>query len=101
ILTATALGYAVGLSVKNPMVISLAGNVMLFFVLLFTPITFPARQLPAWLADLDRLLPFWHMGQLIRDTLTGAGSIAEPLLVTCVWAVAFIGLCWRASRIRD
>jgi len=96
--SSTALGYAVGLSVKNPMAIALAGNLILFFVMLFTPITFPIDRLPTWLADVDRVLPFWYMGELMRDTLTSSGGVAKPMLATSLWALIGLLVCLRAGR---
>ena len=41
---------------------NLIANALVFFVLLFSPIVFPASQLPGWLYDLHRVLPFYNGG---------------------------------------
>src|SRR5690606_40734705 len=46
-LMATAVGYAIAVSMA-PLLAQLISQVLVFFVLLFSPITFPESQLPAW-----------------------------------------------------
>jgi ABC-2 type transport system permease protein len=99
-LVATALGYAVALLFKNPNAVTLVANALLFFVLLFTPIDYPISRLPAWLATAERVLPFWHLGELMRDSLTGVGPLLMPGLVCLGWGVAASSVCIKVAARR-
>ncbi|GGD42409.1 multidrug ABC transporter permease [Microbacterium faecale] len=62
---ATAVGYAIAVSLP-PTLAQLVTQVLVFFVMLFSPITFPARQLPAWFQSLHDVLPIQAAGDLMR-----------------------------------
>lgn len=100
-LVATATGYALGLGVKNPNSAALLSNALLFFVLLFTPIHYPIDRLPGWLAGAEKVLPFVHMGDLMRHSLTGDGALVTPLLIVAAWGAAGVALCMRLATPRD
>jgi len=101
LVTATAIGYAIGLWIKNPKAVTLVVNALLFFILLFTPIDYPISRLPTWLADAERVLPFFRIGELMRDTIVGSGPLLVPMLITGGWAVVAGGLCVRAALVRS
>jgi ABC-2 type transport system permease protein len=44
--------------------------VLVFFIMIFSPVMFPASQLPQWLAELHKFLPIQYMADLSRGTLT-------------------------------
>jgi ABC-2 type transport system permease protein len=87
--TATALGYAVA-HLLSPMLAMLASQVLIFAVLLFSPVNFPADRLPDWLAALHQVLPVQYMAQAVREGLAGPpdGVAAVPYAVLAVWCVA-------------
>jgi len=87
-LTATAIGFMVALLTPNGTLANLAGNLMLFFILLFSPINFPPDRLPSWLAAVHRGLPIQYMADLFRGTLTGGGGLALAFLVVGGWCIA-------------
>ena len=94
---ATSVGYAIAVSVQ-PMLAQLITQVLVFFVLLFSPITFPTSQLPDWFQTLHDFLPVRTGGDLLRaglasDTFEGSG---QDLLVLCVWCLAGIAITIRA-----
>jgi ABC-2 type transport system permease protein len=68
VLTATAVGYAIA-SVLPPMLAGLLTQVLIVFVLMFSPLNFPVERLPDWLAAIHRVLPIQAMGEVIRGTL--------------------------------
>lgn len=88
-LTATSVGYAIA-SLLPPMIANLTTQVLVVFVLMFSPLTFPADRLPDWLATAHRVLPIQAMGEVIRGTLASnvfplaPGSVA----VLVAWCVA-------------
>ena len=70
ILTATSIGYAIA-SLLPQMLANLLTQVLVVFVLMFSPLTFPAERLPGWLATVHSVLPIQAMGDVIRGTLAG------------------------------
>jgi ABC-2 type transport system permease protein len=88
-LTATAVGYAIA-SLLPPMLSNLVTQVLVVFVLMFSPLNFPADRLPDWLAAVHRVLPIQAMGEVMRATLAGN---AFPLtwgtfLLLAAWCLA-------------
>jgi ABC-2 type transport system permease protein len=88
-LTATSIGYALA-SVLPPMVANMASQVLVVFILMFSPLNFPADRLPGWLAAIHRVLPIQAMGELMRGTLA---SNAFPITLG---AFALLG-AWCAA----
>jgi ABC-2 type transport system permease protein len=101
-ITASCVGYALA-SVLPPMVANLLSQVLVVFVLMFSPLNFPAARLPDWLQAVHAALPIQSMGEVIRGTLASnafplyAGSFAM-LGVWCLggFAVAYVALDRRA-----
>ncbi|MDO5618246.1 ABC transporter permease [Kocuria sp.] len=96
-ITATAVGYAIALTFK-PMVAQLLSQVLVFFVLLFSPVTFPASQLPQWFAAVHDALPVRPAADLIRaglasETFTASG---RDVLILAIWAALGLFLAVRA-----
>ncbi len=94
---ATAVGYAIAVSMQ-PMLAQLLTQVLVFFVLLFSPITFPAGQLPAWFQSVHDVLPARPGADLLRaglasDTFDASG---RDLIVLGVWCVLGLALSLRA-----
>ena len=89
-LMSVTVGYALALAIKNPLVTNVIVNALIFVVLLFSPIVYPASQLPGWLYDVHRVLPFESMATVIRAGLTTglATDVGVSFLVLGVWAVA-------------
>lgn len=89
VLTATSVGYAMA-SLLPPLVAQMASQVLVVFILMFSPLNFPADRLPDWLATIHRILPIQAMGEVMRGTLA---PDAFPLtvgavLVLAAWCVA-------------
>ena len=68
VLTATSVGYAMA-SVLPPMVAQMASQILVVFILMFSPLNFPVERLPGWLATIHSFLPIQAMGELMRGTL--------------------------------
>ncbi|MEE6282689.1 ABC transporter permease [Georgenia sunbinii] len=94
---ATAVGYAIAVTLQ-PMLAQLVSQVLVFFVLLFSPITFPATQLPQWFQTVHDVLPVRPGADLLRaglasDTFTADG---RDLAVLVAWTVVGIAVTLRA-----
>ena len=97
------LRYDLPLAIKNPMVTNVVVNAPVFVVLLFSPIVYPASQLPSWLAGVHRVLPFESMATVIRAGLTSgfATQVGTSFLVVGAWAVAgCAATAWVVGRRR-
>lgn len=94
---ATAVGYAIAVSVP-PMLAQLITQVLVFFVLLFSPITFPGSQLPQWFQTLHDFLPVRPGADLLRAGLAAETfeATSRDLVVLAVWCVIGIAITLRA-----
>lgn len=91
-LTASAIGYAIAVALP-PLLTQLVTQVLVFFVMLFSPVTFPAGRLPEWFQVVHDVLPFRPAADLIRagllsDTYTASGRDLIVLLAWCALALA-------------
>ena len=92
-LTATSVGYAIA-SLLPQQIANLLTQVLVVFVLMFSPLNFPAERLPDWLATIHQFLPVQAMGEVIRGTV--ASNVfpltLEPFVVLTVWCIAGFGI---------
>lgn len=101
---ATSVGYAMGHVIPEPRVTTLLMNMVIFLVLLFSPIVVPITQFPDWWASVQRVLPFWHMSVVMRDALTSgllASSVAASYVVLVGWTIGGMAAAgWVVGRRR-
>jgi ABC-2 type transport system permease protein len=98
-LTSAAVGYAMA-TLLPPVIAQLMSQVLVFVVLLFTPISFPADRMPAWAQQLHEWLPLEPMAQVVRSGLAPQdfsvpGRSWVVLALWCVAAVTGAGLALR------
>lgn len=103
-LTGTLLGYALAHGIPSPMVTRLASTTLIFILFGFSPIMFPASQLPAWLVSANRWLPFGSMATIIRSALvhglaTPAGA-GRAYVTVCAWGALAALVSARVVRHR-
>jgi len=100
-LTASAVGYAMA-CVLPPMVALLLTQVLVVFVLMFSPLNFPAERLPGWLQAVHAVLPIQAMGEVIRGTLAGGTFplAAGPFLLLAAWCAGGLGVAYLTLRRR-
>ncbi len=99
----TLLGYAMAHSIPKPEVTQLISQFLIFAIFGFSPISYPAENLPGWLAELHEYLPFGHMANVVRDSLTDgiARDVGRSYFVLAVWtllAAALSGLVLGRRR---
>jgi ABC-2 type transport system permease protein len=94
VFTATMLGYALAHAVPSPMVVMGLTQVLIFAVVGFSPINYPADRLPEWLQQVHAWMPFESMGQVVRAALTDGivTDIARPHVVLGVWASVSVAI---------
>jgi ABC-2 type transport system permease protein len=95
-LTATSIGYALA-SLLPQYAAVLVSQVLVVFVLMFSPLNFPADRLPEWLAAIHRVLPIEAMGDALRGTLAHNAFPLhlETLASLAVWCVASLVVTLR------
>lgn len=94
---ATSVGYAIAVSCQ-PMLAQVLTQVLIFFVMLFSPVTFPASQLPGWYRSLHDVLPVQAGADLIRAGLAADHFSADgrDLLVLTAWTALGLAVTLRA-----
>lgn len=99
-LTAAAVGYAMA-SLLPPALAMLMTQALVFVVLLFSPVSYPAERMPGWLQGAHEWLPIQPMAQLVRAGLA-SDTFALPtrsLVVLVVWCAASVaGAIWSLRR---
>jgi ABC-2 type transport system permease protein len=96
VLTTTSIGYALA-SILPQMLANLVTQILVVFVLMFSPLNFPPERLPDWLAAIHAVLPIQAMGEVIRGTLAGNvfPLVAGPFLLLGAWCIAAFALTGR------
>ena len=101
-LMAASVGYAMGNAISNARLIPLVTNLVVFFVLLFSPIAFPASQFPQWLQTLNTWLPFEHMAAVVRASLAPQlvlGGVVKDYLIVAAWILGgWLAAAWVVGR---
>ena len=77
----------------------LATQIIVFAIMIFSPIMYPSDQLPHWLAEVHRFLPVKYMADLSRGTLTDL-SVNLGLAFAVVGAWCLFGLVVTSLLIR-
>lgn len=99
--TASAVGYAIA-TASPPQATQQVSSFVSIGVLLFSPVSLPAEQLPAALQAVHDVLPIESMADVVRWSLTG-GYVADPArafaLVT-VWCMGALLLSARVATRR-
>jgi len=101
LVTAASVGFAMAHAISNPMLTGLITNVLVFAILLFSPINFPPERLPGWLAAIHRWLPLQHSANVMRAGLTDgiATDVGVSFAVLGCWALgAWLLTGWVVGR---
>lgn len=69
-LSGTFMGYSMAFALPKPMMVQVLTQIIIFLVMLFSPIMYPVEQLPGWLQSVHQVLPIKYMADLMRGTLT-------------------------------
>lgn len=99
---AAAVGYAIAVLLP-PLLAQLVTQVLVFFVMLFSPITFPATQLPGWFQTVHDVLPFRPSADLLRAGLVSQnyGASWRDFAVLLAWCALGLVISVRALVRRD
>ncbi|MDH5373818.1 MAG: ABC transporter permease [Acidimicrobiia bacterium] len=100
-LMATSVGFAVAHAIPEPRFTNLITNAVMFMAILFAPIVVPIAQFPDWWASVHRVLPFFHMAQVIRSSLSNGlvESAGVSWAVLAIWTLgAWLVAGWVVGR---
>jgi ABC-2 type transport system permease protein len=100
-LTSAAVGYAMA-TLLPPLIAQLMTQLLVFVVLLFSPVSYPAERMPEWLQATHQFLPIEPMAQLMRaglahDTFTVP---TQSVLVLSAWCILAVLAALAALRHR-
>ncbi|GAA1617299.1 ABC transporter permease [Leucobacter chromiireducens] len=100
-LTAASIGYAFAV-ILPPMIAMLLSQLLVFLLLLFSPISFPAAHLPQWLQNVHDVLPIESMANLMRAGLAGQtfSASGRDLLVVLLWCAGSVAVALLTLRKR-
>jgi ABC-2 type transport system permease protein len=102
-LMANSVGFGFAHAIPEPRITNLLVNIIIFLVLLFSPIAFPIANFPAWFAAVHRVLPFFHMANVVRASLTDGmvDNLAVSYLVVLAWTTgSWLLAAWVVRRRR-
>jgi ABC-2 type transport system permease protein len=102
-LVASSLGYAIGHAIANPMLSGALVQLCNFIAFGFAPIIMPPDQLPNWLAEINRWVPFESMGTVMRSALSSLPTpgVGRAYLMLVVWTAAALSVAGLAIGRRD
>jgi len=94
-LSGTFVGYAMAMAVPKPMMAQVLTQIIIFIVMLFSPVMFPVERLPGWLQAIHQVFPIQYMADLIRGTLTDLDvNLGLAFIVVGAWCLAGFGVTW-------
>jgi ABC-2 type transport system permease protein len=64
------LGYTLAHGAPKPEIAHVITQILIFVIMIFSPVLYPVEQLPDWLAKVHSVLPIQYMADLSRGTLT-------------------------------
>lgn len=88
----TFVGYSMAFAVPKPMMVNVLTQIIVFCVMMFSPVMFPVERLPGWMQAVHQVLPIQYMADLIRGTLTDLPvNLGKAFAITGAWcAVGFV-----------
>ncbi len=99
-LISAAVGYAMA-TLLPPQLAHLMTQVLVFVVLLFSPVSYPAERMPGWLQGVHSVLPIEPMAQVVRGGLAHEDFSVpgRSVAVLVIWTVASLaGATWSINR---
>ena len=100
-LMAASVGLGIAHGIRSALIGGLITNLLMFVALMFSPIAMPIEQFPAWLADLHRVLPLYHMAVVIRAGLTTGlvSDVGASYLILTAWTLGGLAAAgWVIGR---
>ena len=90
-ISGVSLGYTLAHGAPKPEMAHVATQILVFVIMIFSPVLYPVEQLPDWLAKVHSVLPIQYMANLSRGTLTDL-EVDLGLAFIVVGAWCLVGL---------
>jgi len=88
-MTGIFVGYAFAHGAPKPQMAHVATQIIVFAMMIFSPVMYPVEQLPNWLVALHKVLPIQYMAELSRGTLTDLDvNLGLAFSITGAWCIA-------------
>jgi len=101
-LTGVSIGYCIAHGAPKPQMAHLATQIIVFVIMLFSPVMYPADQLPDWLSTIHQFLPVKYMADLSRGTLTDINvNLGLAFGVVGAWCLMSLVLTYILVRRRQ
>jgi ABC-2 type transport system permease protein len=95
------IGYSIAFSVPKPMMVNVITQIMVFIVMMFSPVMFPVDRLPHWMQDIHMVLPIQYMADIIRGTLTDLSvNLGKAFAITEAWCAACLAITFMLVKRR-
>ncbi|MFC2026890.1 ABC transporter permease [Chloroflexota bacterium] len=96
------LGYTIAHGVPKPEIAHVITQVLVFVIMIFSPVMYPVEQLPNWLVNIHNVLPIKYMAELSRGTLTDLDvNLGLAFMVVGAWCiVGFVATYYFIKRRR-
>ena len=99
--TGASIGNAIAVASPSPVATAMVSQLALFFVMLFSPINYPADRLPGWLQRLHEVLPFEAMAATVRSSLIGDRVPVGDVVHLAMWAIISFAVSAAFARHRS
>ena len=100
-MTGVFVGYSIAHGAPKPQMAQLATQIIVFGIMIFSPIMYPTDQLPRWLAAVHSVLPVKYMADLSRGTLTDLNvNLGLAFAVVGAWCLAGLFVTYALVRRR-
>jgi ABC-2 type transport system permease protein len=87
-ISGVSLGYTLAHGAPKPEMAHVATQILVFVIMIFSPVLYPVEQLPDWLAKVHSVLPIQYMANLSRGTLTDLEvDLGLAFIVVGAWCV--------------
>ena len=88
-MTGIFVGYAFAHGAPKPQMAQVATQIIVFAIMIFSPVMYPVEQLPNWLEAVHKVLPIQYMAELSRGTLTDLDvNLGLAFSITSAWCIA-------------
>jgi ABC-2 type transport system permease protein len=95
------IGYSIAFGVPKPMMVNVITQILVFIVMMFSPVMFPPERLPEWMQAIHRVLPIQYMADLVRGTLTDLPvNLGLSFAVVGAWCLGCFMLTYMMVRRR-
>lgn len=101
-LSAISIGFFIALCLPSGGV-TVVGQLIMFIVMLFTPILYPRERLPSFLVQIQEFLPFLPLNDLLQTYVFGIdnANVVQDVLIVLYWLlICCIGSIWALSKRR-